>query len=1188
MQKTGLNYPLAFLTVITLAFSSVATILSPEEKEQRMLNYNAKVRTGVEMLWTNGQLPPQIAECNDSLRHYLYADTVSISLPLQVISRLTVETFNLATQSDNTDYHQIVVALNSCKNAPAFYDSFFLASCIGLGKHNLEENDDRQAIAAFSLAMKCVDHEKNAGRFDSFRQYLRLQMGYASSRIGDFDEAVKWQSEYAEGVKTISGETSDEYISSLTMLAGYEKSAGKTSDAEVHFRQICDALKSSGRESGDEYANALFSLAEIAHDEKIYHELLGIVDERNEIFPDVMAAAAHCYHDKGDYAGVLGCMDRVLTMAKESKIDIRSLSVFISYLDFHYVKSEYADRFLDAIKHLCDYNDMTDCAALATAYAKCGDFGNAVKMASRVKRMADRALENKDESIALTFSSVVQMFISLSDFDNALKYHKVSLPYVTDAFDKIAPAIIEDNIKLLASYHAMAGDINSAKDIIEDLLTRPNLTDSRKVELLMEMAAILHGAGDYESADLYCRETLSFPLDDKKLWEVLNLRASALISWIDSSYDRESDDFEAKLESLRMVIGETETLARKSDIVDFDRQVYLKLHAATLNFLSGDNAEMIKAADEAEAIINNGTDNASLRDTYLSALAMYHVKSGDYSKAIKLSSLKTPGSDIEAIYNLQIQAEANLRLGDKAVAQKKYGELAERILGAVSRSFSMLTEREKESYWRMFERQIADAGRFADPEDENSPFGGLVYNLALNSKGLLLNSMKSFSDVIEQSDNAEVAELYSIWKNKRRARSENLLMTTYERELIDKEISRLQLTLARLVPESNNLNSDMRYDWSEIRDCLGKNDVAIEFLEFQDIDYSRSYAAALLTPGLKNPIIVNLGAVEKIERGISDFFKASGLWGRLLPYMSPEGKVYFSAVGKLNCLPIESLLLDDGHPVERAYSVYRLSSTREIVAAKTEKGSGVALFGGIDYGNRRDVAQRVHRGQSYSLPFLPGTEREIDIVGGLLADHGHDMSGVERYAGLEGSETNFRNLSGRDIGIVHIATHGYYLSSHGKSLSRLPLSARSFYTKVDSSENAMVNSGLFLANANRKNDSDSSSDDGIITALELSELDFSKVDMMVLSACETGIGTLTGDGVFGLQRGLKLSGVKSIMMTLDKIDDEIACDMMTEFYAGLLAGQTKKVAFDAAKEKVRQKYPSGRSWSSFILLDALD
>ncbi len=111
-----------------------------------------------------------------------------------------------------------------------------------------------------------------------------------------------------------------------------------------------------------------------------------------------------------------------------------------------------------------------------------------------------------------------------------------------------------------------------------------------------------------------------------------------------------------------------------------------------------------------------------------------------------------------------------------------------------------------------------------------------------------------------------------------------------------------------------------------------------------------------------------------------------------------------------------------------------------------------------------------------------------------------------------------------------------------------------------------------------------------MTAHELSTLDFRNTDLVVLSACETGLGEISGEGVFGLQRGFKKAGVKSLLMSLWKVDDEATSYLMSEFYIQLLSGKTKYEALELAKNAVRShdKWKDPHYWAAFILLDALD
>ena len=119
------------------------------------------------------------------------------------------------------------------------------------------------------------------------------------------------------------------------------------------------------------------------------------------------------------------------------------------------------------------------------------------------------------------------------------------------------------------------------------------------------------------------------------------------------------------------------------------------------------------------------------------------------------------------------------------------------------------------------------------------------------------------------------------------------------------------------------------------------------------------------------------------------------------------------------------------------------------------------------------------------------------------------------------------------------------------------------------------------------------SDDGILTAYEISQMNLTGLNLVSLSACETGLGDITGDGVFGLQRGFKKAGANSILMSLWKVDDEATCLLMTEFYKKWIGeGKTKHDALEFAKQMVRSHKEKGwddpKYWAAFILLDGLE
>ena len=215
------------------------------------------------------------------------------------------------------------------------------------------------------------------------------------------------------------------------------------------------------------------------------------------------------------------------------------------------------------------------------------------------------------------------------------------------------------------------------------------------------------------------------------------------------------------------------------------------------------------------------------------------------------------------------------------------------------------------------------------------------------------------------------------------------------------------------------------------------------------------------------------------------------------------------------------------------------------------------------------------------FPFKPlaGTATEGQAIAEML-----QVAPLLKEAALESDLKAYRSPK-----IVHIATHGFFLDDQpdnvtemeaqpDKDLDRLQALARL--------ENPLLRSGLALAGANRWNEGEPlppAAEDGILTAEDVSGLDFSATELVVLSACETGLGQIqVGEGVFGLRRAVMLAGAKTLVMSLWKVPDLQTQALMTNFYRRILAGEPRAAALRAAQLTVREKYPDPFFWGAFI------
>lgn len=237
--------------------------------------------------------------------------------------------------------------------------------------------------------------------------------------------------------------------------------------------------------------------------------------------------------------------------------------------------------------------------------------------------------------------------------------------------------------------------------------------------------------------------------------------------------------------------------------------------------------------------------------------------------------------------------------------------------------------------------------------------------------------------------------------------------------------------------------------------------------------------------------------------------------------------------------------------------------------------------GGFDYRSLR-----------YEVDSLPGSRVEVQTISTLLDSI--DVAYV-RLMTNQASEESFKALSGQRKSLIHISTHGFYYdqeeAENKAEHMRRMLLGDDRPTHVE--DQSLLRCGLCFAGANQtfKGESQPSDgqDDGVLNALEIAQTDLRGLDLVVLSACQTGLGDIVnGKGVFGLQRGFKKAGAQSILMSLWEVDDKVTQILMTEFYRAWTSGMNKTAALKKAQSIVKEKYPDPKHWASFILLDAID
>lgn len=406
------------------------------------------------------------------------------------------------------------------------------------------------------------------------------------------------------------------------------------------------------------------------------------------------------------------------------------------------------------------------------------------------------------------------------------------------------------------------------------------------------------------------------------------------------------------------------------------------------------------------------------------------------------------------------------------------------------------------------------------------------------------------------------------------------------------------------------------YHWREIQNVLEDNDMAIEFINFRNIQGHDIYYAIALTSKSIYPNIYPLFSdfeFEDLKIGNEQIYKNPIMYDLIIRPIEIYGdikNIYFSPSGILNTIAIENLIDWTGGRTNEKWNMYRLSSTRELVQnhkniKEVLDSNTTLIYGDLNYdcsltsnepANNTllkiyDRFRGVNRARVNPLQF---SRPEIDSIANIASIHNWTPVIL---SGDEGTEESFKQLSNEPFKTIHFSTHGFYYSDQRIEEEGLKDDSKySFLFKdvpVDSEDLAMTRSALVMSGGNnimRGIDIPINREDGLLTAMEISNLSLRSCDLVSLSACETALGKVSGEGVFGLQRGFKIAGVQSILMSLWEVDDEATQILMTNFYKNYLDGMSKQQALQEAQKAVRETpgFEDPEYWAAFILLDALN
>ena len=551
--------------------------------------------------------------------------------------------------------------------------------------------------------------------------------------------------------------------------------------------------------------------------------------------------------------------------------------------------------------------------------------------------------------------------------------------------------------------------------------------------------------------------------------------------------------------------------------------------------------------------------------------------------------------------------------GETELGKQHYMESVDILMQLVSDQIKYVSVQERDAFWlSVAPRMWAMTAYALKIEEWQSTFTEKCYETLLFSKGFLLESDRELAVVIKEKGTKEEQEVFYEMLNLQNQLKG--LVNDFERnkekiDVLHKKISEQNKLLTPIVSKLG-YTSFLGQKYNEIRQLLQEDEVLLDFTDFvtdemlhQHVAYviDRAQTYPKLVKGFSEEAVVQLldgKAINSLyENNLSEKV-LDVLWKPFEDEAKGKHVVYYVPSGILHQITLESIPLNDGTYLGDHYKFIRLTSAREIARLKQEEhlffNNEAVLYGGLKYDvdikmmedeasiYKVDPIPSIERGALVAgngkFAELPNSKEEIDKIGAILKRH---QVRVTSRTGTRGTEESFMAMSGKAPGVLHIATHGFYYT---------PERVRND-TYLRGYNDAMILSGLIMSGGNMAWSGIKPPEgvmNGVMTANLVAAMDLKGTDLLVLSACQTGLGLPTPEGLFGLQRAFKKAGVQTMIMTLWNIKDDVAKEFMIMFYENLTDnGWDKRKAFDAAKNYIRQdsRYSSPYYWAGFVMLD---
>ncbi len=491
-------------------------------------------------------------------------------------------------------------------------------------------------------------------------------------------------------------------------------------------------------------------------------------------------------------------------------------------------------------------------------------------------------------------------------------------------------------------------------------------------------------------------------------------------------------------------------------------------------------------------------------------------------------------------------------------------------------------------------------------------FTASAYEALMFSKGLLLSVNKTTEQSIKDSEDSDLISLLAERDNlkfeldnlKKDGQTIHIKECYARQDSLDRLLS-FKLKQAGIFPSIPNTKVQ------EIAASLSIGEAIVDVTDFIDEDNKHFYVAFLMKHGMKAPRLFKVFEQAELDSllqenngkhsNLYNEFNSSRMhelvWKPIAKEIEGVKTLYFVPSGILYQIAVEAIMTPGRKTVGEKLDIIRLSSSNELLSIKSRKNMNnfatARLYGGLEYD--MEPEDMLAKAKEYELPPIIAKRGGIELTRGDSTFNRLESSArevmeiskilkskkisVKTFMNNEGTEESFMSMSGQSPDLLLLSTHGFYYS---------PENVPS-WSALNGYDNAMHLTGLVMSGGNAewmKREIPHGVYGGLLMSSDIERLDLSNTQMAILSACDTGLGDLTNEGVYGLQRAFKKAGVQTLVMSLWSVSDLVTTKFMIAFHEELVGcNWNKRKAFLKAQKRIRKEYSDPYYWAGFIMVD---